>query len=113
MTNPLPAWLIAAQASVVAEPMGPTPVAVVPRWWYTTDTRTLDRIRFLPDYEPLHGDMVVVGMRATWDEVDMRLCCDHATGTYFRKYRTPNGTVYGQVFAPAPPPIGTWSGELP
>lgn len=92
---------------------GPAPVPTVPRWWYTTDDDTLYRIRFLPDYEPLNGDMVVVGMRAAWGDSEMDLCCDRETGTYFRKDVTSTGTVYGKVFAPAPPPIGTWSGECP
>ena len=93
---------------------GPEPVPVRPRWWYTTDGPTLARITFLPDYEPRDGDMVIVGMRAAWDGGEMDLVCDRLTGEYFRKVREMHSTTeYGKVFAPAPPPVGLWSGEQP
>lgn len=91
----------------------PDALPVRPRWWVTTDQATMDRITFLPDYTPFEGDMVVVGMRAAWQGGDVPLSCDPANGEYFRKWTTEDGTTYGRVFAPAPPPIGLWSGEWP
>ncbi len=104
-----------ADVEVFAEsdPMMPDAVPVVPRWWVTTDPATIKRFTFLPDYAPFEGDMVVVGMRAAWDGGDIPLSCDPADGLYFRKGRTADGTMYGRVFAPAPPPVGLWSGEWP
>jgi hypothetical protein len=90
------------------------PVEVVPRWWFCTEPATLARITFLPDYEAFQGNMIVTGMRATWGAATMPLCCDPGTGEYFR--REVMGTdliMAGRVFAPAPPPIGLWSGEPP
>lgn len=91
---------------------GPVPVAVVPRWWYTTDERTMDRLTFLPDYA-YQGEAIVVGMRAAWEGGEMVLCADRATGEYFRRIRTGPDEYLGRVFAPAPPPVGTWSAEHP
>lgn len=90
----------------------PVPVAVVPRWWTTTDKRTMDRLTFLPDYV-YQGDPIVVGMRVVWEGGEMELCADHITGEYFRRIRTGPDEYLGRVFAPAPPPIGLWSGEGP
>lgn len=90
---------------------GPVPVAVVPRWWFTTDKRTMDRLTFLPDYA-YQGDAIVVGMRVAWEGGEMELCADHITGEYFRR-SAHHGRTYGRVFAPAPPPVGLWSGEGP
>jgi len=89
----------------------PVPVAVVPRWWFTTDKRTMDRLTFLPDYA-YQGEAIVVGMRVVWEGGEMELCADRASGEYFRKGAY-HGAPYGRVFAPAPPPIGLWSGEGP
>lgn len=91
---------------------GPVPVAVVPRWWFTTDERTMGRLRFLPDYA-YQGEAIVVGMRVAWEGGEMELCADRATGEYFRRIRTGPDEYLGRVFAPAPPPVGLWSGEGP
>jgi hypothetical protein len=138
MTNPVPDWYVHALTSAarlegsltMSTPherdmsvyigFAPDPVPTMPRWWYTTDAASLARITFLPDYEPRDGEMVIVGMRAAWDGGDMDLVCDHLTGEYFRKVRRVHithadrtNTEYGKVFAPAPPPVGLWTGEQP
>lgn len=109
MTFHAPKWYL----DEIDELWAPEPVPVRPRWWYTTDGPTLARITFLPDYEPQDGNMVVVGMRASWESGEMPLCCETRTGLYFRKVRDYHTAEYGKVFAPAPPPVGIWSGELP
>jgi hypothetical protein len=90
------------------------PVEVVPRWWFCTDAATLARITFLPDYQAFQGNMIVTGMRASWGAETMPLCCDPGTGEYFRREVMGKDLIMaGRVFAPAPPPIGLWSGEPP
>src|SRR3954469_8021683 len=102
MTFHAPKWYL----DEIDELWTPEPVPVVPRWWYTTDATTLARITFLPDYEPQDGNMVIVGMRASWEGGEMPLCCDVRTGLYYRKVRDYHAQMeYGKVFAPAPPPV--------
>ena len=102
---------------IEVRPLWPNPymndhaVSIMPRWWFTTDKRTMARLRFLPEYE-YRGEAIVVGMYAAWEGGEMGLACDQVTGEYFRKGEY-HGAPYGRVFAPAPPPVGTWSGEGP
>lgn len=91
-------------------------IPVFCRWWFCVDPATLARITFLPDLSCVNEVTITVGMRAvwgTWSSETMELYADPSSGEFFRRERTPDGRIYGRVFAPAPPLIGFWSAEPP